>query len=122
MAGARLRNLDVGKSEARVWAIDGDDPKAATMPPYADESDFELVTHTVDLRADGSLESVRKIMRDIISQGWLLTTTGMKIVPTGVRETPISIELRITLYGLRVRPEEELDEDLAYLSRDTELR
>ena len=92
------------------------------MPQFADESNFELLTHTVDLRADGSLEYVRKIMADVIKQGWLMTTTNMKIVPTGVRETPISIELRLTLYGLQVRPEEELDEDFASLPLDTELR
>ena len=114
-AGARLRNLDVGSTESRDWAIDNDDPRAATMPQYADESDFELLTHIVDLRADGSLESVRRIMKEIIDQGWLMTTSSMKIVPTGVRESPISIELRIVLYGLRLRPEDdEFDDEFAY--------
>lgn len=121
-AGARLRNLDVGKTEARVWALEGDDPRSASMPTFADESDFELLTHTVDLRVDSSLESVRKIMGDIINQGWLMTTNSMRVAPTGVRETPISIELRLTLYGLRKRPEEKFDEDLASLSFGAELR
>ena len=120
--GARLRNLDVSNGESRVWAMEGDDPRAATMPPYAEESEFELLTHTVDLRADGSLESVQKVLGDIINQGWLMTTTNMKIMPTGVRESPISIELRITLYGLRLRPEDELGQDLAAWPNGTSLR
>tara|TARA_R110002049_G_scaffold27321_1_gene93927 strand:- start:18152 stop:18805 length:654 start_codon:yes stop_codon:yes gene_type:complete len=121
-AGARLRNLDVGNSDARVWAMDDDHPRAATMPQYADESEYELLTHTVDLRADGSLESIRKIMSGILDQGWLMTTTNMKIVPTGVRESPISIELRLVLYGLQDRPEEELEEDFASRIGETKLR
>ena len=36
-SGARVRNLDVGKDEVRSWAIEGDDPRAATMPQFADE-------------------------------------------------------------------------------------
>ena len=116
-AGAQLRNLDVGGGEVRVWAMDNDDPRAATMPLYADESDYELLTHTVDLRADGSLESVRRIMTGILEQGWLMTTNNMKTVPTGVRETPVSFELRIVLYGLQVRPEEEFEDGFALLPR-----
>ena len=112
-AGAQLRNLDVGDGEIRVWAMDDDDPRAATMPQYADESEYELLTTTVDLRADGPLESVRRIMAGVLDQGWLMSTTNMKTVPTGVRETPVSIELRIVLYGLQERPLEEFEDDFA---------
>ena len=41
-----------------------------------------------------------------------MTTKGMTIVPTGVRESPVNLELRLLLYGLgpnERNPEEDIE-------------
>ena len=80
------------------------------MPLYGEESRFVLHTHVVELQADGSLQSVRKILSSITNHGWLMTTKGLTMVPTGVRESPVNLELRLVLYGLGPNESEPEDE------------
>ena len=120
-AGGRIRRLDVAEGETRVWAIENDDPRMDTMPLYGEESRFVLHTHIVELQADGSLESVRQILSSVSNQGWLMTTKGLTMVPTSVRESPVNLELRLVLYGLGPN-EREPEEDFAQMKQSSELR
>lgn len=110
-AGGRIRKLDIPKGESRVWALD-DDPRLDTMPLYGEESRFVLHTHQVELRVDGSLESVRQVLSRVDNQGWLMTTTSLTMVPTAVRESPIRLEFRFEIYGLGEN-ERESEDDFA---------
>lgn len=101
--GGRLRSLDLTPSNSRPWALEGDDPNADTMPEFAQESDHELHQHDVEMSADGTLESIVGILREMIDQGWFIKTRLMNISPTGKPEAPVSIEIRMTFYGLAPR-------------------
>ena len=120
-AGGRIRSLDIAEGETRIWAMDDDDPRLDTMPLYGEESRFVLHTHLVQLQADGSLESVRQILSNVANQGWLMTTKGLTMVPTGVRESPVNLELRMVLYGLGPN-EREPEEDFASTPTRTLIR
>ena len=112
-AGGRIRRLEIAEGETRVWAIEGDDPRSDTMPLYGEESRYVLHTHLVELQVDGSLESVRKVLGSVTNHGWLMTTKGLAMVPTGVRESPVNLEFRMVLYGLGANerePEEDFEE------------
>lgn len=109
-AGGRIRRLEIANGERRTWAIDGDMAENGTMPIYGEESNFELHTHTVELQVDGSLESIQTIMRRIFDTGWLMTTKGLTMRPTPIRESPVNLELRLVLYGLTPRTKEEQEE------------
>jgi hypothetical protein len=109
-AGGRIRRLEIPNGERRNWAIDGDQVKNGTMPIYAEESEFDLHTHTVELQVDGSLQSIQTILREITNQGWLMTTKELSMAPTSVRESPLSLELRLVLYGLAPRQQEQYEE------------
>jgi len=104
--GGRLRSLELTPSTVRPWALEGDHPHEDTMPEFAVESDYMLQQHDVELRADGTLESTEGILRELIDQGWFMSTRSLVITPTGNTEAPVSIEIRMTLYGLVLRPEE----------------
>lgn len=119
--GGRIRSLDLTPSTARPWAAEGDDPLADSPPEFAQESDHLLHQHDVEMSADGTLESVEGIMRELIDQGWFVRTRLLNVTPTGKPEAPISIELRLTLYGLAPRPEEPEDE-FAVLDRGVNAR
>ncbi len=114
VSGGRLRRLEIPNAEKRIWAIE-DDPRSNNTPTYGEESDLVLYTHTVELQADGSLETVRRIISEIGNQGWLLSTKSLTATPTGIRESPVMLELQLTLYGLGPNEdlEDELDEDFA---------
>lgn len=114
--GGRLRRLDIPEGESRLWALDNDDPRRGTIPLYGEESGFVLHTHSVELKADGSLETVRQIISKIGSQGWLMSTKSLTASPTGIRESPVTLEIRLVLYGLvpnEKRIDDEFDEDYA---------
>jgi hypothetical protein len=120
-AGGRIRRLETPDGDARPWASRQDDPRRETVPLFGEESNFVLHTHRVELQADGSLETIRKIVRDVRNQGWLMSTKMLTARPTGVQESPVTIELRFVLYGLVPSEQEsddfEDDQDLASLSR-----
>ncbi len=120
-AGGRIRRLEIAEGETRVWGAVNDDPRMDTMPVYGEESKFILHTHLVELQADGSLESVRQILSDVANQGWLMTTKGLTMVPTGVRESPVNLELRMVLYGLGPGGREP-EEDFATIRTNEPIR
>ncbi len=109
-AGGRIRRLEIANGERRIWATEADAIQNNSMPVYAEESNFELHTQTVELQADGSLQSIQTILRDVIDQGWLMTTKGLSITPTAVRESPVNLELHLVLYGLAPREQQPTDE------------
>lgn len=109
-AGGRVRRLEIPEGERRTWADRGDDARNSTMPIYAEESAFQFHTHHVDLQVDGSLKSIQQILEAIIDQGWLMTTRGLTMTPTSVRESPVSLELHLVLYGLTPRPQQQPEE------------
>lgn len=122
-AGGRIRRLEIQAGERRIWAVEGDVALNTTMPIYGEESNFELHTHNIDLRVDGSLQSIKTILRDINDQGWLMTTKGLSITPTTVRESPVRLELQAVLYGLAPREQEqETEEDFAYRRQRSSIR
>lgn len=120
-SGGRLRRLEITDGDLRVWAIENDDPRRETMPLYGEESRFALHTQIVELQADGSLESVRQILKKIANQGWLMTTKGLTAVPTSDQKSAVILELRLALYGLGPN-EREPEEDFAHLNDHSDLR
>jgi hypothetical protein len=80
------------------------------MPLYSEESEFELHTHLVELQADGSLAAIQQILSAVGNQTWLMTTRSLGLTPTTVRESPVSLDLELVVYGLTSRqlaPSEE---------------
>lgn len=124
-AGGRLRRLEIADGKTRPWAIEEDDPRHESMPLYGEESGFVLHKHAVELHADGSLESVRQIIRDVFDQGWLMTTTGLTARPTGVKDSPVTLEIHLVLFGIGPNQEEANDEfgaDFANLHMSRSIR
>lgn len=115
-SGGRLRRLEIGEAEARPWAIENDSPLNHTIPTYGEESQFTLYSHVVELQADGSLESVRQILGQATSQGWLMATKSLTMTPTALKESPMSLELRLVLFGLGPK-EREVEEEFAFIDR-----
>ena len=99
-SGGRLRRLEIGIGRTRRWAANGDDPRADSPPLDQQESRFLLHKHKVELQAEGSLMAVRRVLERIASQGWLMTTENLKVMPTGIPETPVKLEIQIFLYGI----------------------
>ena len=110
-AGGRVRRLEIADGEVRPWAVENDDPRSGSMPLYGEESGFVLHTHAVELQADGSLETVRKIIAEIGSQDWLLTTKGLTTRPSGVSDSMVSLELKLVLYGLTAKQHQSDDDE-----------
>jgi hypothetical protein len=105
-AGGRLRRLEIAAGETRPWGIENDDPRNGTIPLDGEESKLILHSHVIDLQADGSLETVRQILSGVDNQGWLKITKSLTMAPTGLRESPVSLELRLVVYGLGPKPHE----------------
>jgi hypothetical protein len=110
-SSGRIRRLEITESGSRGWASDADDPRLDISPTYGEESSFILYSHLVELQADGPLQSVRQILQGVVHQGWLMTTKGLSMAPSGVSEAPVTLELRFVLYGLipaQAQPEHDL--------------
>lgn len=99
-AGGRMRRLEIGERQTRRWAASGDDPTYDSIPIDQQESDFVLHTHGVELQAEGSLSAVRNMIQNIMSQGWLMKTESLTVIPTGIEQSPIKLEIRFLLFGL----------------------
>ncbi len=108
--GGRLRSLEVHTGIVRPWATSGDNPLADAMPEFGEESEYVLHSHDVELRADGTLGSIEDIIASIAQEGWFASTRSMNVLPTGKPEAPAAIELRLTVFGLTVAPEEPEEE------------
>lgn len=116
-AGASLRRLEVGEDEVRAWSMEEDDPRNDTAPLYGDDSSFVLHKHTVQIQADGRMESIEKVLENINSHGWLMSTKNLLIGPTGSINAMASIEVTMILYGLEPAPEDLMEEDEDFAMR-----
>ncbi|TWU37069.1 hypothetical protein Poly41_31950 [Novipirellula artificiosorum] len=115
-AGGRLRNLEISEGHDRPWAIDSDNPRSETMPEYGEESNYLLYAHEIELRIDGSLQDVTKILQGIAAQGWYMTTKSLAMMPTDGNLPIIAAEMRLTVYGLGPKPE-EAEQEFAELNQ-----
>ena len=103
LSGARLRQLDVSNQSERAWAIAGDHPRNASINNAAEPSRYLLYTQVLELRAEGSYGTVRKLMDQIASQPWMMKTNRFSIsLASGDRQN-VAIEMTVTLYGLKER-------------------
>lgn len=107
---ALLRQLEIVSAEPRIWMAE-DDARNDTAPLYGLDSRFVLHTHSVELQADGSLDAVKRIIDGIHRRKWLSITKTMNIVPTTTKETPVKLELRLSVFGLEPAKEVQVDED-----------
>jgi hypothetical protein len=124
-AGGQPRRIEIDAPSVRPWAVRQDDARRDTPPLYGEESNFVLYKHVVQLQADGSLETVRQIINDVYQQGWLMTTKGLTANPTGVPETPVTLEIQLLLYGLGPNDnasKEEFEDDFANLHMNRTIR
>lgn len=125
---ARLRRLEISPGESRNWASEGDDARNESVPIYGDNSTFILYTHEIELHADGSLDAVRQIIRDVTGHGWLMTTKTLLTAPSGSQASPMILEIRLIVYGLtpsEENPDSENDlnqEELALLGKSSHTR
>ncbi len=109
-SGGRLRSLEISKGRVRPWAIENDDPRQESLPQYSDESDYILHAHEVELRIDGSLETVTKILQGIAKRGWYMTTNSLVLMPTEGNLPLVASEIRLIVFGLSPKPIEDEDE------------
>ncbi|TWU56562.1 hypothetical protein Poly51_24780 [Rubripirellula tenax] len=100
-AEARIRRLEISPGDSRPWAIESDDARLEAKPIYAEDSQFALHMHTIELQADGPLKGVEKILTEVANNGWMMTTKNLSIAPTGARESPMKLEIRFVIYGLK---------------------
>ena len=82
-AGASLRRLEVGEDESRAWSMQSDDPRNDTAPLYSDVSAFVLHKHVVQVQVDGRITSIEKVLKNISSHGWLMSTKSLLVGPSG---------------------------------------
>ncbi len=120
-SGGRIRRLDIGRHRSREWASKNDDARQDSKPHNGEASRFVLHTHSIELQIDGSLESIRQILDEICSHGWFIQTSELKMVPTGTREAPVKLHLRMTVYGLAPQTAES-EQDVAQLRNKTKRR
>lgn len=116
-SGASLRRLEVGENEVRAWSMDEDDPRNDTAPLYGDNSAFVLHKHAVQVQADGRVDSIEKVLEEISSHGWLMSTKSLLIAPTGSQDAITSIEVTMILYGLEPAPEDLMDDEEEFAMR-----
>lgn len=109
-SGARLRHIDARTGMKRPWGISDDDVHKTTAPDFGQESNFVLTTVTIELKAAGPIDAINKIVSEIASQGWLISTTALAIVPADDKSTNVSLEIRLNAYGLELKPEDLTDE------------
>ncbi len=109
-SGARLRHIDAHMGMKRPWGISDDDVHKSTSPDFGQESNFILTTVAIELKAAGPIEAINKIVREIASQGWLISTTALAIVPAEDKSTDVTLEIRLNAYGLELKPENSTDE------------
>lgn len=107
---AMLRQLEIVPAEPRVWMAE-DDARNDNAPLYGLNSRFVLQTHLVELQADGTLDAIKKIIDGINRQSWLAMTKTLNIVPTTNRKTPVTLELRLNVFGLELAQEVELEDE-----------
>lgn len=107
---AMLRQLEIVPAEPRVWMAE-DDARNDNAPLYGLNSRFVLQTHLVELQADGTLDAIKKIIDGINRQSWLAMTKTLNIVPTTNRKTPVTLELRLNVFGLELAQEIELEDE-----------
>ena len=110
-AGASLRQLEIGDDEMRPWSMDADDPRNDTESLYGENSTFVLHKHPVQIQAEGRIESIEKVLKNISGRGWLMSTKSLLIGPTGTQGSMTSINLNLVLYGLEPAPEDLMRED-----------
>ncbi len=109
-SGARLRHIDARTGMKRPWGISDDDVHKTTSPDFGQESNFILTTVAIELKAAGPIESINKIVSEIASQGWLISTTALVIAPAEDKTTDVTLEIRLNAYGLTLEPEKSTDE------------
>ncbi|TWT79226.1 hypothetical protein CA13_06240 [Planctomycetes bacterium CA13] len=109
-AGGRLRTLEISEGRSRPWAFELDDPRNETMPQFGEESAYDLHAHEIELRVEGSLETVTQVLRGIADQHWYMITKNLVMMPTDGDLPIIAVEARLIVYGLVLRPEEAEEE------------
>ncbi len=98
-SGCGLRTIQLTPATSRLWGAENDDVRAAGLSRDALPSPYELHTYTLELRVDGRLPSIRKLMSDLAALRLLMTTEVMSL--TLVDEGGgISLTLRASVYGL----------------------
>lgn len=105
-SGSGLRSIQLTPATTRPWGEENDDARAPGLDRDALPSDYELHTYTLDLRVDGRLSSIRKLMSDLAALRLLMTTEVMSLslVDEG---GGISLTLRASVYGLAEAPVEQ---------------
>ncbi len=109
-SGAQLRHIEVAPGLSRPWALEDDDPRQQMSSQFGEESGFQLTSVSIDLRAAGSIEAIHTILRNIAANGWLMSTTSMTLVPTEGKGADVSLEVRLTAYGLEAVPQAPTDQ------------
>lgn len=107
---ALLRQLEIVSAEPRAWMAD-DDARNSSASLYGLDTRFVLHAHSIELQADGSLDAIKKVIEGVQRQRWLLITKSMSIAPTTTKEMPVTMELRLTVFGLEPAKETETDDD-----------
>ena len=109
-SGGRLRSLDIDEGRQRPWALENDNPHADSIPRFAEESNYVLHKHEVEMRVDGSVHTLEKVLDGIANQNWFMSTSSLLMNPTDGKSSTITLELRLLVYGLTARPEEPEEE------------
>jgi len=104
-AGGKQRNLEIGEAQSRAWAVESDSPHNENTPQYAEESDYLLYAHEIELRVDGSLDAIREIIKSIAAQHWYMKTRSMTVQPLEGDLPILAIDMRLTVFGLGLVPE-----------------
>jgi hypothetical protein len=109
-SGAKLRHIDAIPGQKRPWGISDDDVRKTTAPEIGQESNLVLTTVTIELKAAGPIEAINKILSEITSQGWLMSTTALVIAPAEDKSTDVALEIRMTAFGLELESKKPTDE------------
>lgn len=105
-SGAQLRHIDVSPGLVRPWGRN-DDPRTQVAIVEREDTGFDLTSLTIDIRAAGSISAIEEILRGIAARKWLVTTNSMLLTPSNTTGTEITLELRVTAFGLKRRVDEQ---------------
>jgi hypothetical protein len=103
LSGSRLRHLEVTNHSKRVWGLESDSSRNVSLSNDAEPSRYNLHSHTMEMRSEGSYEMMREMMDLIASQSWMKRLNRFTLTPSSTDRQSVSVELMLTLYGLEER-------------------
>ncbi|QDS91321.1 hypothetical protein FF011L_00500 [Roseimaritima multifibrata] len=108
-ADCQLRKTQLSPTAVRSWAETNDDPRQPGFSMDQIPSGYDLHVYTLELRVQGLLAAIQKVLQALSQEQFLMTTDVMNLSLVDQRGE-VEMSLRATLYGLVKRQAETQDD------------